>query len=112
MQTTPEQQKKKADVSKLRERLRRVNVSYQAGNMTDDEYLTTAAEIKDAISNAQKGDEETPMVDINALKEFLTSDFETVYSTLSRDERRELWCSVIDHITISDRAIRDIKFRA
>lgn len=111
-QATPKQQKKKADVSKLRERLRRVNVSYQAGNMSDDEYLATAAEIKDAIANAQKGDKETPKVDINALKEFLASDFETIYGTLSREERRELWCSIIDHITIFDRSIQDIKFRA
>ena len=89
-----------------------MNVSYQAGNMSDDEYLATAAEIKDAIANAQKGDEETPKVDINALKEFLASDFETIYGTLSREERRELWCSIIDHITIFDRSIQDIKFRA
>ena len=111
-QAAPQKKKKKADISKLQERLRRVNVSYQAGNMTDDEYLSTTAEIKEAIAEAQKGDEENAKVDIAALKALLASDFETLYITLTRDEKREYWCNIIDHITISDQIIREIKFRA
>lgn len=110
-QATPKQRKKKTDVSKLQERLRRVNVAFQAGNMDDAEYLATTAEIKEAIVEAQISSEDTPKINIDALKTFLSSDFETIYNTLSREERRELWCSIIDHITISEQIIRDIKFR-
>lgn len=112
-QAAPKQQKKKADVSKLQERLRRVNVSYQAGNMSDDEYLSTTAEIKAAIAEAQKDDTgDGPKVNVQAMKDFLASDFDAIYGTLTREERRTLWCSIIDHITLSDQIIRSITFRA
>lgn len=112
-QATPKQQKKKADVSKLQERLRRVNVSYQAGNMTDAEYLDTTAEIQAAIADAQKADkDEGQKFNPAAIRAFLDSDFDTLYATLSRDEKRALWCSIIDHITLTDHVISDITFRA
>lgn len=112
-QAAPKQQKKKADVSKLQERLRRVNVSYQAGNMTDNEYLDTAAEIKAAIAEAQKADANgEPKVNVQAMRDFLDSDFDTIYGTLTQEERRALWCSIIDHIVLLDQTVTSITFRA
>ena len=110
---SPKVKKKKADVSKLQERLRRINVSYHAGNMTDDEYLAETASVKEAIAAAQKEEnEDLPKLDVDALRQFLASGFENIYSTLSKEERRRLWCSIIDEITVDNGIITDIKFRA
>jgi len=108
----PKVAKKKADVSKLQERLRRINVSYHAGNMTDEEYLEQASEVKEAIASAQKEEEsDAPKLDLDALKAFLSSDITTIYKTLTKEERRRLWCSVIDEIIIYRGEVKSIKFR-
>lgn len=112
-ESEPKRQKKKTDVSKLQERLRRVNVSYHAGNLTDEEYLAVTSEIKQAIAEASEEDsKEERKVNIETLRSFLSSDFDTLYNTLTKEERRELWCSIIDHIEIEDREIKRIVFRA
>ena len=110
---SPKVAKKKANIGTLQERLRRINVSYHAGNMTDDEYLEESAAVKASIADAQKEEEEhIPALDIEGLKEFLDSGFETVYESLTSEERRRLWISVIDEIVVENREVKSIKFRA
>ena len=92
---------KKNESEKLQERLRRLNVAFFAGNMTDEEYAEQAKAIREQITNAQREEakEEKP-VDTEAVKAFLATDFESIYETLTKDERRTLWRSVIDEIVL------------
>ncbi len=107
----PKKQSKKSDAEKLKEQLRRVNVSYQAGNMEDDEYLAKTKEIKAMIDKAIKEENADTKVDTTALKEFLNSGFEKIYVSLKREEKQKLWRSIIDELIYDGQNIVGIKFR-
>ena len=102
--------KKKTDTSRLKEQLRRVNVSYQAGNMEDDEYLAKTKEIKAMIEKASIEDEPSS-VDVQALKEFLDSGFDKIYDALTAEEKQRLWRSIISEIKYDGDEIVGIKFK-
>jgi DNA invertase Pin-like site-specific DNA recombinase len=104
---------KKNDAEKLQERLRRLNVAFFAGNMDDDEYAEQSRSIKDLIAKAQAEElkEEKP-VDLEAVKAFLDTDFESICETLSKEERRHLWRSIIDEIVLDGTEPVGIKIKA
>lgn len=104
---------KKNESEKLQERLRRLNVAFFAGNMTDEEYAEQTAAIKEQIAKAQAEEvkAEKP-VDTEAVKAFLATDFESIYETLTKEERRALWRSVIDEIKLDGTEPVGIKFKA
>ena len=107
----PKKQNKKSDAEKLKERLRRINVSYQAGNMEDDEYLSKTKEIKAMIEKAIMEENPNAKVDTSALKEFLNSGFEKIYHSLNKDEKQKLWRSIIDEIYYDGNNVTGIKFK-
>ena len=92
---------KKNDVERLQERMRRLNVAFFAGNMTDEEYAEQTNTIKKQIILAQKEEAraEKP-VDTEAIKAFLATDFEGLYETLNPEERRRMWRLIIDEIVL------------
>lgn len=102
---------KKSDAAKLKEQLRRVNVSYQAGNMEDDEYLAKTKELKMMIENATREENQDNPIDIDALKDFLNSGFEGIYDSLEKDEKQRLWRSVIAQLEYDGNTIVGIKFK-
>ena len=104
---------KKNDVEKLQEKLRRLNVAFFAGNMTDDEYAEQTKAIKEQIAKAQAEEvrSEKP-VDTEAIKAFLATDFEGIYETLTQEEKRTLWRSVIDEIVLDGTEPVGIKIKA
>ena len=116
-ETAPDGEKKgkpkKSESEKLQERLRRTNVAYFAGNMTDEEYAAQTKDLKAQIAKAQAEEvkAEKP-VDTEAVKAFLATDFESIYETLTKEERRTLWRSVIDEIALDGTEPVGIKFKA
>jgi DNA invertase Pin-like site-specific DNA recombinase len=104
---------KKSEVEKLQEKLRRTNVAFFAGNMDDDEYAEQTKALKEQIAKAQAEEarEEKP-VDTEAVKAFLATDFEKLYETLTKEERRTLWRSVVDEIVLDGTEPVGIKFKA
>lgn len=104
---------KKSVIEKLQERLRRTNVAFFAGNMTDEEYTEQTKDLKEQIAKAQSEEakEEKP-VDTEAVKALLATDFEGIYEAFTKEERRTLWRSVIDEIVLDKTAPVGIKFKA
>lgn len=104
---------KKSEVEKLNEKLRRTNVAFFAGNMTDEEYAEQTKTIKTQIAKAQADEaiQEKP-VDTEAVKAFLATDFEGIYETLTKEERRTLWRSVIEKIELDGTDIVGVKIKA
>ena len=88
--------KANANIAALKERLRRLDVVYMAGNKSDEEYLQEQKELKDAIEKAKK---ESPEIieerDLTILKETLNSDFRTIYETLDLEDKRAFWRYII-----------------
>lgn len=90
---------KKSEIEKLQERLRRLNVAFFDGNMTDDEYAEQTKVIKEKISKVQVEEAKVEkQVDTEAVKAFLATNFEDTYVTLTKKERQQFWRSIIDEV--------------
>lgn len=94
----PKSKPKKDPLKVAQEKLRRLNVVYMAGGKSDDEYVKEAAELNEQIKQAQIDRCEIVPKDYTKLKEFLQSDFKAIYNSLSREEKRRLWRSIIKQI--------------
>ena len=103
--------KPKTDVKKLKEQLRRLEVVYMAGNKSDEEYLLESNEIKAIIKKAE-ADQGDPVEepDFNYLKELLETDFRSIYETLTSEERRRFWRSIIKEIHIEGNRPQSVDF--
>lgn len=111
LERTKPKKKPKIDVSSLREKLRRLEVVYMAGNKSDAEYLQETAEIKQQIKQAEMEtieDMEEP--DIEALKATLETDFRGIYETLSEEDRRRFWRALIKEIHVEGNTVRAVDF--
>lgn len=102
--------KPKVSVPALKERLRRLNVTYMAGNKSDEDYLREDAEIKALIKKAEE--EIPPEVnrDLTPLKEVLETDFKTLYKNFDREEKRRFWRSIIKEIKLDGNSPCDVIF--
>ena len=108
---TKPKKKPKTDVAALREKLRRLEVVYMAGNKSDAEYLAETAEIKEQIKKAEleKADEPDE-TDIEALKAILETDFRGVYETLDPEDKRRFWRGLIKEIHVSGNSVQSVDF--
>lgn len=103
--------KPKTDVDALKERLRRLDVIYMAGNIDDDEYLTQQKELKSAIQKAESMAAQMPEnKDVSNLKEMLETDFKSIYHTLDDIDKRRFWRSLIQRIYVKDNSIVSVDF--
>ena len=101
--------KPKYNLPALKERLRRLNVTYMAGNKSDEEYLQEDAEIKALIAKAEN-EAPPPERDLEPLKEVLNSGFESVYFTMDAEEKRRFWRSIIKEIQVEGLNVKDVIF--
>lgn len=99
------------DIMVLNEQLRRLNVIYIAGNIGDEDYAAETKRIKSAIEKAKQETAESRPVNVEGLKRFLASDFLSVYDTLTKEDQRRLWRSIIEEIYIENTTITGIKPR-
>ena len=93
--------KPKINVPALKEKLRRLNVAYMAGNKTDEEYLQEDAEIKALIKKAEEVNPPELKRDLEPLKKVLETDFRSIYDTLNEEDKRRFWRSIIKEIKLS-----------
>lgn len=101
--------KPKSKLPALKEKLRRLNVMYLAGNISDEEYLKDDADLKAQIAKAES-ELPPPERDITPLQELLKTDFEGIYNTLDQEEKRRFWRGVIKEIKFDDKDIVDVVF--
>ena len=104
-------QPKVQDIVTLNEQLRRLNVIFIAGNISDEEYTSETMRIKTAIEKAKHEDAKDQTVNVEGLKQFLASDFRSVYQTLSKEDQRRMWRAIIKEIYIDGTAVVGIKPR-
>lgn len=102
---------KAADIATLNEQLRRLNVIFMAGNISDNEYASETNRIKQEIAKARAEEKENRPVDTQAIKEFLDSDFLEVYHSLGKEDQRRMWRSLIEEIYIEGTNVTGIKPR-
>lgn len=68
------------------------------------------AELDEVIAEIEATKIEEKHFDITTYTEFLKKDFEQIYETMTEDEKRRLWLSVIDKITIEKGIIEPVFF--
>lgn len=109
LEKTKPKPKPKYNIQSLKERLRRLEVVYMAGNKPDDEYLAEQKEIKDLIAKAQ---DESPPAERNLqpLYDLLETDFRGIYEQLDQWERKRFWQSIIKEIILDDNKVKEVIF--
>lgn len=97
-------------IKNLKEQLRRLNVMYMAGNKSDEEYFKEDAEIKLAISKAEKELEIAKPKKVDHLKDLLETDYKTMYAGLEPEEKQEFWQDLIKEIKLDEKRVVDVVF--
>ena len=111
LERTKPKKKPKTNVPALREKLRRLEVVYMAGNKSDSEYLTETAEIKEQIKQAEiERIDEPDETDIEALKATLETDFRGIYETLEPEDKRRFWRGLIKEIHVKGNNVQSVDF--
>lgn len=110
-QAQKKRQPKVEGIVSLNEQLRRINIVYISGNLSDEEYTAETKRIKAEIEKAKQEDEEFLPVNLDSLKAFLESDVLTTYSTLNKEDRRRLWRSIIREIHVDGNTVKHVVFR-
>ena len=110
-ETQKRRQPKVQDILALNEQLRRLNVIFIAGNISDDEYAAETKRIKAEIEKARKQEAESRPVNLDGIKAFLKSDFLEAYKSLPKEDQRRLWRSLIEEIYIEGTNVTGVKPR-
>lgn len=102
----PVQPRPKVDkVKKLEQELERVNFMFQKNRITIEKYDQQYEDLVKKISEARAEENAVEKVpeerDLEPLREFLKMDIMKIYPTLSREEKRMLWRSVVSKIVVS-----------
>jgi len=103
--------KPKRDKLKINEKIRRLNVVYMGGGKSDDEYISELADLKAQLVAAEREEEGNKPRDLAPLREFLATDFEAIYLSLEREEKRQLWRSIIDSLVVEGNHVVDVVFK-
>lgn len=88
------------DIVALNEQLRRLNVIYLAGNISDEEYDAETRRIKSEIDKAKIESRDDVVLNTEGLRQFLESDALGIYETLSKEDQRRIWRTIIQEIHV------------
>lgn len=102
--------KPKVNVQALKEKMRRLNVTYMAGNKTDDEYIKESNELKALIAKAEEEQPQEAPRNLDLLKNFLQTDFQELYPQLDRENKRAFWRGFIKKILVEGNDVVGVKF--
>lgn len=110
-QNNKRQKPKVKDVVSLNEQLRRLNVIYMSGNISDEEYSTETKRLRNEIERSRADEEEQRPPNLQVIKDFLNSDFLSTYDSLSKEDKRRFWRSLVEEIYIDHTSVTGIKPR-
>ena len=103
--------KPKTNIAALKEKLRRLDVSYMAGNKTDEEYLSEQKAIKEVIKKAeQEAPENLVNKDMSILNFVAEHDIPKHYESLDDEEKRAFWRHIIKEIHVEGNEIVSVDF--
>lgn len=94
----------KSNTAQIRAKIDRLLDAYVNGAITLDEYKAKKDDLESKIVP------EPPQFDVKKAEAFLNSGFENVYEKMTVEQKRFLWRSVIDYITIDNGEVKDIIF--
>ena len=107
-----QRQSKTRTLVSLNEQLRRLNVVFIAGNLSDAEYAAETSRIKAELEVLKQAEQEDRPVNVEGIRQFLRSDFTDLYDSLSKEDRRRIWRTLIEEIYIDGTDVIGIKPRS
>ena len=102
-----EPKKPKYNKNKIKAEIDRLNKMYQKGRIEDDDYDREYDVLNYKLSQCEEKQEER---DLKYLKSFLESDFKIIYKSLTKEEQRSMWRSIIKKMIVHDYDNIDIDF--
>ena len=88
------------DLVTLNEQLRRLNIIFMAGNLSDEEYVSETKRLKQSIEAAKRAAQQNSLPNLQAIKNFLSDNALELYDSLSKEDKRRLWRSIISEIQV------------
>lgn len=105
------QQPRVHDIIALQEQLRRLNVIYMAGNISDDEYVSETKRLKAEIEKAKVENQDRAPVDLSHIKQVLNSNILDLYDDLPKEDKRRFWRTIIEEIYVDGCKVTGFKPR-
>ena len=89
-------------IEKLEKKLKRVNYQFEEDRISQEEYDQKYKALVEEIAKARAEQNEPQITerDLEPLKAFLRLDLDEIYKTLTKEEKRSLWRSVISEIVL------------
>lgn len=100
-------------VKKLEKELDRLNYQYRKDRISEKEYDTEYEALVKKINEARAKEvaiANPVQRDLTSLREFLKQDIQSIYATLTREEKRTFWRGIIDSITLHPDKKIELKF--
>lgn len=99
-------------IKKLEKRLERVNYQYEEDRISQTEYDRKYKALVEEINALRLEDNEPEITkrDLEPLRAFLKLDLNEIYETLTREEKRALWRSVVSEIFLHSDGRIEVKF--
>ena len=88
-------------VAKLKAELDRLNMMFRKGRISEEEYDTDYLKMEKQIK-ALDVEEAPPQKDLDALKGILESDYRTIYSHLTKENKKAFWRNTIKEFAIDE----------
>lgn len=109
--SSAKQRPRTQDILTLNEKLRRLNVIFMAGNISDEEYAAETRRLKLEIERAKAAEKESTSPNLQTIRNFLQGDFRAVYVTLEKEDQRRMWRTLIEEIYVDGTDVAGIKPR-
>ena len=104
--------RKKIDVQKLNDQLRRLNNIYLVGNISDKEYTDQSNKIKEMLKKAKEEEEPAAKLEgMGKLLHFIETDFQRNYAKMTQQEKQFFWHEIISEIKLDDNRPVGIVFK-
>lgn len=90
-----------AKVEKIKAEMDRLNMMFRKGRIEEEEYDTDYLKLEKKL-NAIDIEEEPPQRDLDALKGILETDYRTIYSNLTKENKKAFWRRIIREFAIDE----------
>lgn len=87
--------------AKLKAEIDRLNMMFRKGRISEEEYDTDYIKLEKQIKKLDV-EETPPKKDIDALKGILESDYKTIYSHLTKENKKAFWRNTIKEFAIDE----------
>ena len=100
----------RAQIEKRLERLEDLYINDET--MTRERYEQKRAEILAKLVEPQPDNTEQELSSLEALRQIFSQSFDEIYQGMTDKEKQTFWCGILESVTVRNKQIIDIKFRA